>query len=268
MNLAVNARDAMPTGGTLTIKTGCSALDGTCRTLSPEARPGDFITLSVTDTGGGMTREVLSHIFEPFFTTKETGKGTGLGLSTVYGIVHQHDGFITVASEPGKGTSFTIYLPAFSFEEASRAALEPDEQELLRGGGEHILLVEDEEGVRKFASRTLRRYGYTVMEAACAKDAVEIFRKTGPGINLLFTDVVLPDNTGVSLTQELLAMQPGLKVVLSSGYVDEKSQWPVIQKKGFPFLPKPYTPAELLRTVRKTLGAHAPAAGAGKRGTF
>lgn len=279
MNLAVNARDAMSGGGTLTIKTGSSALGDSCRNISPEARPGNFITLSVTDTGGGMTREVLSHVFEPFFTTKEPGKGTGLGLSTVYGIVRQHEGFITVNSEHGKGTTFTIYLPAFSFEEAAQAGIDPKEQELLHGGGEHILLVEDEEGVRRFASRTLRKYGYTVTEAANFRDAIAAFRKIGGAVNMLFTDVVLPDNTGVALTEELLSLRPGLKVVISSGYVDEKSQWPVIQKKGFPFLPKPYTSAELLRTVRKILGQPKPAplplpqpapapAGPARRGTF
>ncbi len=267
MNLAVNARDAMPNGGKLTISSGCASLGGACGAISPDARPGDFITLSVTDTGIGMTPEVLSHVFEPFFTTKEMGKGTGLGLSTVYGIVRQHEGFVTINSETGKGTTFTLYLPAFSFEEAANAGLAPEEQELLRGGGEQILLVEDEEGVRRFASRTLRKYGYTVREAASVKDAMSAFRKMDGKVHLLFTDVVLPDDTGLALTEELLAKQPGLKVVLSSGYVDEKSQWPVIQKKGFPFLPKPYTPSELLRAVRKTLSAAAEA-GAARRGTF
>jgi PAS domain S-box-containing protein len=269
MNLAVNARDAMPGGGTLTIKTGSATLDASCRDISPEARAGKFITLTITDTGAGMTREVLSHVFEPFYTTKELGKGTGLGLSTVYGIIRQHDGFITVNSEYGKGTTFTIYLPAFSFEEAVQASVEPEEQDLLRSGGEHILLVEDEEGVRRFAARTLRKYGYVVTEAAGFKDAVAAFRKIPGAVNMLFTDVVLPDNTGVALTEELMSLQPGLKVVISSGYVDEKSQWPAIQKKGFPFLPKPYTSAELLRTVRASLGKpHAQAAPPNRLGTF
>jgi len=258
MNLAVNARDAMPSGGTLTISTGSAALDGSFRNVSPEARPGNFITLTITDTGSGMSREVLNHVFEPFFTTKEPGKGTGLGLSTVYGIVRQHDGFITVNSEPGKGTTFAIYLPAFSFEEAVQAGIDPGEQELLQGGGEHILLVEDEEGVRRFASRTLRRNGYTVTEAGSFKEALSSFAGMNqPG--MLFTDVVLPDGTGIKLTGELLSLKPGLKIVVSSGYVDEKSQWPVIQKMGFPFLPKPYTSAELLRMVRKAFGQSRPA---------
>ena len=254
MNLAVNARDAMSRGGKLTIRSGATTLGPDCRDVSTEARPGSFITLSITDTGTGMSREVLAHVFEPFFTTKEAGKGTGLGLSTVYGIIKQHDGFITVASELGKGTTFTIYMPAFSFEEASQTGLAPEEQQVLQGGGENILLVEDEEGVRRFAARMLRKYGYSVTEATSFRDALGVFKRMGAVPDLLFTDVVLPDNTGVSLTEELRALAPTLKVLISSGYVDEKSQWPVIQKKGFPFLPKPYTATELLRSVRNVLG--------------
>ena len=256
MNLAVNARDAMPDGGTLTLATDCVTLGpDDCKAI-PGARPGRFVCLTIADTGVGMDQDVLQHIFEPFFTTKEAGKGTGLGCSVVYGIVQQHDGWINVTSQPGCGTTFRIYLPAI--EEKPR--VEQDEHpplDQLDGHGERILLVEDEEGVRAFAQKALERHGYSVLVATNAREALEIFAREGGAFDLVLSDVVLPDISGVQLVDHLLTGKPGLKVLLTSGYADQKSQWPIIRDRGFPFIQKPYSLADLLSLIRDIV---APAA--------
>lgn len=252
MNLAVNARDSMPGGGKLTIGTGNVTLDEeACRGIL-EATPGEYVCLTVADTGSGMDGETLRHIFEPFFTTKAEGSGTGLGLSVVYGIVRQHAGWIHVESHPGNGTVFRVYFPVYSGkpEEEARKRMDPEE---LRGGGERILLVEDREDVRGFAVRALRGNGYDVTEAAGAEEALRVFEVEKGDFHLVFCDVVLPDRSGLWLVDRLLTSKPGLKVLLSSGYTDVKSQWPVIQKKGFPFLQKPYMLRDLLRTVKRVV---------------
>lgn len=251
MNLAVNARDAMPEGGTLTIKTHKVTLDDEYCKMIPDARPGKFVCLSVADTGTGMDKAVLQRIFEPFFSTKEFGKGTGLGLAVVYGIVKQHEGWINVYSEPGQGSIFKVYLPACSVHLED----EPEEKVLLQklqGNGERILLVEDEEAVREFTSKVLRDNGYTVFEAADVKEALEIFEKENREFHLVFSDMVLPDKSGLQLVDQLLSVRPELLVLLSSGYSDDKSQWPIIREKGFRFLQKPYSIPELLKVVRET----------------
>jgi two-component system cell cycle sensor histidine kinase/response regulator CckA len=247
MNLAINARDAMPQGGRLTIKTENVTLDEDYYQIIPGARPGRFVCLSVTDTGVGMTKETLQHIFEPFFSTKENG--TGLGLAVAYGIVKQHEGWINVYSEPGHGSTFRVYLPAFAVEPGEERVEAIPLQE-LQGRGEWILLVEDEAAVRELVARSLGENGYVVFKAASAQEALEIFARERGKFHLIFSDVVLPDGTGLQLADQFLPRNPELRVLLSSGYTAQKSQWPLISERGFRFLQKPYTLADLLRALR------------------
>jgi CheY-like chemotaxis protein len=252
MNLAVNARDAMTDGGKITIKTENVRLDEEyCKTYT-YARPGTFVCLSVEDTGIGMDRETIQHIFEPFFTTKETGKGTGLGLSVVYGIIKQHEGWINVYSEPGQGTTFKIYLPASPVKHEDEKK-EKISLEGLQGNGERILLVEDEEPVRNLVARAMSKNGYVVTVARNAEEAMDIFEKEGRNFHLVFTDVVLPNKSGLQLIDHLLSRKPELPVLLSSGYTDQKSQWSIIQKRKYRFLQKPYTIPDLLKIIREIL---------------
>ncbi|MFW6112566.1 MAG: response regulator, partial [Chloroflexota bacterium] len=250
VNLAVNARDAMPDGGTLSIKTENVVLTEKQCVEIPESRSGEFVCLSVSDTGIGMNEETMSHIFEPFFTTKGPGTGSGLGLCTVYGIVKQHKGWINAYSKPGEGTTFKVYLPSLSAVpegETSEGVSERD----LKGNGERILVVEDEEAVRKLAVATLRDNGYVVVEATSAKEAQDIFDKEKGDFDLLFSDVVLPDRNGVQLAHQLLARKQELLIVLSSGYTDDKSQAGIIRERGFRFLQKPYSLTDLLWVIKE-----------------
>ncbi len=251
LNLAVNADDAMQKGGELTIKTENKYIDDHYCSLIPDSRPGQFVGLSITDTGEGMPRDLLQHIFEPFFTTKKVG--TGLGLSVVYGIIKQHNGWINVYSEPGKGTTFNIYFPAV-IDEAQTVTEEGVSLKDLHGNKEKILFVEDEEGVRNITIRALRDYGYDVTEAVTVQDAIERFNKMKGNVALVFSDIVLPDRTGIELVEELTQLKPGLKVLLTSGYADQKSRWSDVNEKGLPFLQKPYSLADLLKTIREVLG--------------
>ncbi len=252
MNLAGNARDAMPNGGSLTIRTENVLLDEEYCRVALEARPGKFVCLSVEDTGVGMSKNITQHIFEPFFTTKEAGKGTGLGLSVVYGIVKHHEGWINVSSIFGRGSTFRIYLPASS-EKSEDEERRADPFHYLHGSGERILLVEDEEGVRSFASEVLRESGYSVAEAANVHDALEIFEREKGDFHLILSDVVLPDKSGLHLVDQLLSYKPDLRVLLSSGYSDQKSQWRLIQEREFRFLQKPYALADLLQAVKDVM---------------
>jgi two-component system cell cycle sensor histidine kinase/response regulator CckA len=249
MNLSLNARDAMPKGGTLTIRTENVLLKQDAAKTMPESRPGKFVCLSILDTGVGMDYNIIQRIFEPFFTTKGPGRGTGLGLSVVYGIVKQHDGWIHVISKPGKGSAFKLYLPAFS-EEAEDKTEQKVQLETLRGKGQLILLVEDEEKVRESARTALEKCGYRVLPVRDVKEALETFRKEQGRFDLVFSDVVLSDGTGIELAEELLALKPDVKILLSSGYTDQKSQWPIIREKGYRFLQKPYTLADLLKSIQ------------------
>jgi two-component system, cell cycle sensor histidine kinase and response regulator CckA len=249
LNLIVNARDAMPNGGKLTIRTEMAVLEPHDVKVIHEARPGCFVCLSVTDTGIGMDRTTLERIFEPFFTTKE--KGTGLGLATVYGIAKQHDGWINVYSQSNEGSTFTVYLPALLMGDEER-----NDGELagrISGHGERILLVEDRDEVRDFARRALQAHGYTVLEAPDASEAFDVFVGAKREIDLLFTDMILPDESGLEFAERLLALKPDLKVLLSSGYTDEKSHRPAIQEKGFPFVQKPYSMSVLLHAAHLAL---------------
>ncbi len=252
MNLAVNARDAMQKGGRLTIKTENAQIDEDYCMVFNYAHPGKFVCVSVSDTGVGIDKENIQRIFEPFFSTKEAGKGTGLGLSVVYGIVKQHDGWTNVYSESGYGSTFKIYLPAFS----SRPVEETEETislQELQGSGERILLVEDDEGVREFATMALQENGYFVFGVASAKEAMDVFEREGGDFDLLFIDVVLPDKNGILLADQILIHNPKPLVLLTSGYIDHKSQRPLMQERGFLSLQKPYSLIDLLRTIRKVI---------------
>ena len=254
MNIAVNARDAMPEGGSITFKTENITLDETYCNVIPDARPGRFICLSIEDTGIGINNETIMHIFDPFFSTKEVGKGTGLGLSVAYGIIKQHEGWINVYSEHGQGTIFKIYLPA-----ADEKPIEKEKYQVsiaeLKGNGERILLVEDEMDVRKYVTKILKENGYTLFTAANAKEAIDIFNSEGGKFYLLFTDVVLPGKSGVELATYLLSLKPELKVLFASGYLDQKSQYDIIHEKEFPFIRKPYTLSDLLKAIKKILSS-------------
>ncbi|MEW5803003.1 MAG: ATP-binding protein [bacterium] len=253
MNLALNARDAMPRGGQITIKTENVILTENDVSTVTEGHPGQFVVLSVTDTGSGMSKEVMSQIFEPFFTTKEAGKGTGLGLPVVYGIIKQHRGWVNVYSEPEQGSLFRIYLPAFTGKphyEPSIVKPQPESQ----GKGERILLVEDDEGVRGFTSQALSESGYTVFEAASTQDALIVFEQERGNFRLLLSDMVLPDQSGPELAARLLSLRSQLAVLLTSGYTEQRVQCPAIVGARCRFLQKPYTIVKLLQAVREIIG--------------
>ncbi len=252
MNLFINARDAMPKGGKLTVKTKNVYIDADYCKKVPEARVGKFVCFSVKDTGVGMTEEVLGHIYEPFFSTKGSRDGTGLGLSVVYGIVKQHEGWIEVKSKTGKGTTFNVFISAVPVKPEEETEKMISVQE-FQGQGEKILVVEDEESVREFVRRALDRTGYQVHTASNDSEALDVFVKEKMNFQLVFSDVVLPSKTGIELVEELRLRNPDLRVLLCSGYVGWKSQWPLIEEKGFLFLQKPYALIDLLRTIREAL---------------
>jgi Signal transduction histidine kinase len=249
MNLCVNARDAMPRGGKLTIETDTVKIDTDTARRIGASSPGTFVMLSVTDNGAGMDAQTQSRIFEPFFTTKEKGKGTGLGLATVYGIVKQSGGYITVESELGRGSRFDVYLPAIERSADSKTPIVATE--LPSRGSETVLLVEDEDAVRSLVREVLRGRGYQVLEAQKSAEALEICN-THPGpIDLLVTDVVLPQISGRALAQQLNPARPEMKVLYISGYTDDK-----MLQHGIPgaaFLQKPFSSDVLARTVRNML---------------
>ena len=254
MNLVVNAHDAMPAGGKLTIETANIALDGPAL-QDHDAPTGPHVMLSVTDTGGGMTKEVRDRIFEPFFTTKEQGKGTGLGLSTCFGIARQSGGHIEVHSELGKGTTFKLYLP--STESAIRAREGSDEIDRLGewlGGAETVLLAEDEPLVRNMVAQVLRDQGYQVMEAATGQEALEIFQSRKAGsIQMLLTDVVMPQMGGIELAQCIRDVQPNTKVLFASGYTQEPMFLTGDTSQEIRFIQKPFLPDALALKVREVL---------------
>ncbi|HDQ46387.1 MAG TPA: response regulator [bacterium] len=251
MNLTVNARDAMPQGGTFTISTKNIILDEESCTM-PNARPGRFIRISFEDTGAGMDEETLKRIFEPFYTTKGLGKGTGLGLSVVYGIVQEHEGWVEVTSQPGKGSRFDVFLPALDSRSEYTIRTRQTRLNLFHGNGERILVVEDEKNVRDFLARAMTRYGYDVTLASSVKEALMIYKKEEGRFDLLFSDVVLPDGNGVYLVDSIASHNPDIRVILCSGYTDHKSQWPLIQERGYLFLSKPFVLATLLEALSET----------------
>jgi len=251
MNLSVNARDAMPEGGKLTIETANVELDGAYARNHVAVTPGRYVMISVSDTGVGMAPEVRDRVFDPFFTTKEKGKGTGLGLSAVYGIVKQSDGNIWVYSEPGKGTAFKIYLPRVDepLEEAGEVVVQKE----IVGRGETILVVEDEEEVRKLAVQILRRQGYTVLEASQGNETSHICEQHKGAIHLMVMDVVMPGMNGRELAKSLEPHHPEMQVLYMSGYTDNAIVHHGILEKGLNFIQKPFTLEGLLRKVREVL---------------
>jgi len=253
MNLCVNARDAMPHGGQLTVETDNIVLDEAYAWEHPQVQPGAYVLLSVSDTGIGMDEEVKSHLFEPFFTTKETGKGTGLGLATVYGIIHQSGGHIHASSELGVGTTFRIYLPRV--EEEAESIARKGELARLPRGTETILLLEDEDVVRQLAVRALRMRGYTVLEARRPSEAIFINERQTTAIALLVTDVVLPEMGGRDLAERLASSRPEMRVLYISGYMDDTIADHGALEPGVTLLEKPFTPADLLGKVREVLDA-------------
>ncbi len=251
MNLAVNARDAMPGIGSLRIETENGKIDERWVARQGYGEPGDFVVLSVRDTGSGMDEDTLSRVFEPFFSTKGPGKGTGLGLATVYGIVKQSGGYITVESRPGEGSVFRIYLPRSEASAVDRPADVPSTH--ARGMGETILLVEDEETVRQLLRTTLTEGGYRLLEAEDGEEAIALLRRDGRPIHLLITDVIMPKMGGKELSDRLAADRPEMKVLFVSGYVDNEILREQRFERGEAYLQKPFTPETLLRTVRKML---------------
>jgi CheY-like chemotaxis protein len=251
MNLCLNARDAMPIGGQLVVETSEALLDDEYVKKYPYMKPGRYAVLSVSDTGVGMDEATRERIFEPFFTTKGPDKGTGLGLAVVYGIVKQHNGYIHVNSEQGKGTTFRVYLPAV---DASADARVSASQEIVRGGSETILLAEDDESIRNLTEKTLSIYGYRVLVASNGEEAVDIFRRHGKEIAMAVLDVVMPKMGGKQAYDEMITAIPGLKVLFLSGYSANAIHDSFVLHPGIPFLQKPFGPGTLARKVREVLG--------------
>ena len=253
MNLAVNARDAMPKGGALNIDIEPIEIDDFYVQRQPEAYPGAFVCLRVQDTGCGMDAATMSRIFEPFFTTKEVGKGTGLGLATVYGIVKQHKGWIEVTSEPGRGTAFHVYFPASS-ELAQARSGELSPEAAIRGGEETILIVEDEPVLRDLAHVILEDCGYKVLEAGTGREAFEVWEREADKIDLLVTDMIMPEGiSGMDLAQRLQAIKPQLKIIFASGYSMDDLDTEFVRNGHAMFLQKPYTHVTLAKAVRDCL---------------
>jgi CheY-like chemotaxis protein len=251
LNLAVNARDAMPNGGELTIETTDVDLDEDYAERHSGVVPGSYVLLAVSDSGSGMDEDTKSRLFEPFFTTKEQGKGTGLGLSTVYGIVKQSGGHISVDSTPGSGSTFRMYLPRVELETSEVA--KPEAIPETSPGTEKVLLVEDDDSVRDLAREVLEMNGYTVVEADNGVEALNVFEAESETIDILITDLVMPLMGGRDLALKIAPVRPDLKVLFLSGYTDSVVLQQGILEPGSSFLQKPFTPSELAHKVREAL---------------
>jgi ActR/RegA family two-component response regulator len=251
-NICINARDAMPKGGIITIKTEniflsedeSKTIEGSC--------PGDNVRLSIVDSGFGMDKETVKHIFEPFFTTKGLGKGTGLGLSVVYGIIKAHNGWINVYSEPGHGTIFKVSLPATKSETTviSEVKAEPKQ---LNGKGEHVLIIEDDDAVLGYIERILSKNNYYIHKTISSKNAVEVFKENSKSIDLVITDMILTDENGLDTIDKLKQIKNNIGVIICSGYLDDKSNFLAIQEKGYKFIQKPFEITNMLKTIRQIL---------------
>jgi CheY-like chemotaxis protein len=251
INLALNARDAMPLGGKLILETANYRIHGSPLAEHPEVPPGEYVMLAVSDTGSGMDAETRSHLFEPFFTTKEPGKGTGLGLYTVYGITHQSGGHIAVNSEPGRGTTMKVFLPRAV--EQSDALPQRDEYQPMPMGNETVLLAEDDERVRSLTASVLGQLGYQVLQATNGEEALETARAYHGEIHLLFTDMVMPKLGGSDLAMEIRRDRPAIRLLVCSGYTGDGVSQQGILDATVPFLQKPFTPRTLAIKVREAL---------------
>jgi CheY-like chemotaxis protein len=260
LNICVNARDAMPGGGKVTIRTRAVEISAHEARQRAEASPGTFLLLEISDEGCGMDEQTMARIFEPFFTTKEIGKGTGLGLSTAYGIVKQHDGWIEVRSFPLQGSTFSLYLPLGRADASNSggAAARP-KPPAPNGGTETILLVEDEAPLRRIVKMLLEKAGYRVLEASYGLQALAVWESAQGAIDLLLTDMVMPEGmSGRELATKLRTLQPTLSVIYTSGYSPELADPALsVETKSF-FLSKPYKPADLLALVRRSLDQNQP----------
>ncbi|HBG47202.1 MAG TPA: hypothetical protein DDW94_09480, partial [Deltaproteobacteria bacterium] len=248
MNLAVNAKDAMPEGGRLSISTENVIIDQKKAAAIPEALPCEAICLTVADTGAGIEKELIPRIFEPFFTTKEAGKGMGFGLSIVYGIVKQHNGWITVSSEHGKGATFKIYFPVITKKRGGEAP----PPKLPGGSGQKILLVDGEQHAREFTSVALAEHGFMVTTAASAREALDAMEKKDGAFELLLSDVVLDDQSGLQLAAEVREKNPDIKVILTINHIEKEE--PPVKARRHVILKKPYSVSSLLKAVVDTLG--------------
>ncbi|MBV9533372.1 MAG: response regulator, partial [Bradyrhizobium sp.] len=270
VNLAVNARDAMPDGGKLTIKTGNVTA---AQSLAYKGLPvGDYACIDISDTGAGIPPEIRGKIFDPFFTTKEVGKGTGLGLSTVYGIVKQTGGFIYVDSEEGRGTTFHIFLPRHHGEQEAQSEVNAEAAAIANGAAKEqisgskprsdltgqgtILLVEDEEGLRSLNARGLRSRGYSVIEASNGIEAMEALETKNGAVDLVVSDVVMPEMDGPTLLKAIRKRNPGVKIIFVSGYAEDAFEKSLPENQQFAFLPKPFTLSQLVRAVKETMTVH------------
>jgi CheY-like chemotaxis protein len=251
MNLAINARDAMPEGGSLLLETHNALLDESYVREHPEVKPGEYVLISVSDTGHGIEAGMLERIFEPFFTTKEQGKGTGLGLSMVYGIVKQSDGHIACYSTVGQGTTFKVYLPRTEVDEESPTAVEFQKSEV--SAHETILVVEDDDAVRHFTETILKKSGYNVWSARSGVDAVDYSSKSTEPIDVLITDVVMPGMNGREVARRVLVHHPQIRVLFTSGYTTNAIVHHGLLEEGLEFLQKPFSKKELLIRVRALL---------------
>jgi two-component system, cell cycle sensor histidine kinase and response regulator CckA len=256
LNLAVNARDAMPQGGRLRVELSLAEVRPAETSTRPEAKPGPFVCLTVSDSGCGIAPENLRHIFEPFFTTKEVGKGTGLGLATVYGVVKQHGGWLEVESQVNQGSTFKVFLP--SIEDAPAGICLQLPQSGIRGGSETILVVEDEDPVRQLVCDLLAAYGYRVIAAESGVKALELWKECAPKVDLVLTDLIMPDRVnGRQLAERLWAERPGLKVIFTSGYSAEVVGKDFVLNRDINYLQKPYAPDALASRVRDCLDSSA-----------
>jgi signal transduction histidine kinase/ActR/RegA family two-component response regulator/HAMP domain-containing protein len=253
MNLAINARDAMPRGGLLSISLAAISIDFDFAETHPQSRVGKFVRLRVSDTGCGMDAATLGHIFEPFFTTKEVGKGTGLGLATVYGIVKQHEGWVEVSSEHGKGSTFDVLFPAIA-DTFAPAIMDSAPEDPVAGGTETILLVEDEEVLREMARDILTECGYKILEASSGKEAFDVWNRHMDKIQLVLTDMVMPEGvSGVDLAERLLTDRSDLKIIFTSGYTSNEIITELMTRSQARFLQKPYSHNDLAKVVRDCL---------------
>ena len=254
INLAANARDAMPRGGLLSVEVANADLDEQYQVSHPPVISGPYVMFAVSDTGCGIDRKTQNRIFDPFFTTKELGKGTGLGLATVYGIVKQSGGYIWVYSELGKGTAFKVYLPRVEREATRKAVADPDRPP--QRGTETILLAEDSEALREIAREYMESLGYTVLEASSGKEALKRACDFSGEINLLLTDVVMPEMDGAQLAAEIVRQRPGIKILFTSGYTDDAVVRHGVLAPSAAFIQKPYRPKALARKIRDVLDAN------------